>query len=617
MKIFEPWNLLLLTLLVPVIVFFYLLKLKRRDVVVSSVLLWSHLTKDVQANAPFQKLRKNLLLFLQLAIATLCVFALARPAFFTQALGGSNVIVILDGSASMESHDARGTRFDEAKATALRMVGDMHGGDRMMVLLATSRTHRLTSLTTDRNELRSAITTATPRETTTNLRDAILLAVSAAGQQQQSRIFVISDGAFPPLDDVDTRGSEVQFVKVGSRADNVGSVAMDVRRSFKQQSGYQMFVAVRNYGAQPKKCNLELYRGDALIDVRPLDLPAADPVNHFSEKAEVINDLPDATGILRARLDSKDDLPADDEAYSQLMPQRDTNVLLVTEGDVYLQKALLLDPHIHLSQVSPGAYRGEDNFDVVIFENVAPKKVGPGNHLYINCGGPTAPVDINSKITNATILDWDRVHPVMRFVKFSQLQLPEALTATKKPWAVGLAEHEGGVAIAVGEKAGVKSGYVGFPLLRTDFPLRVAFPIFFNNMVQWLAAKPGRTEGIQLRTGGTAPIDIPARLTQVTVTDPDGNKYPVRSEGRLGYFSETERRGIYQVDGKNFHQEFAVNLLSRDESATAPQQRIQFGRRPILAGTGTTRTAREVWWWLLFAALVVLGIEWWVYHRRI
>src|SRR3569833_560636 len=152
MKIFEPWNLLLLTLLVPVIVFFYLFKLKRRDVVVSSVLLWSHLTKDVQANAPFQKLRKNLLLFLQLAIATLCVFDLARPAFFTQALGGSNVIVILDGSASMESHDARGTRFDEAKATALRMVGDMHGGDRMMVLLATSRTHRLTSLTTDRTE---------------------------------------------------------------------------------------------------------------------------------------------------------------------------------------------------------------------------------------------------------------------------------------------------------------------------------------------------------------------------------------------------------------------------------------------------------------------------------
>src|SRR4051812_29355199 len=108
MKIIAPLNLLWLLLLVPVIVFFYLLKLRRREVVISSVLLWSYLVKDVQANAPFQKLKKNLLLLLQLLIAALTIFALARPAFFSQSLGGSNVVVILDGSASMQSRDGRG-----------------------------------------------------------------------------------------------------------------------------------------------------------------------------------------------------------------------------------------------------------------------------------------------------------------------------------------------------------------------------------------------------------------------------------------------------------------------------------------------------------------------------
>src|SRR5438067_3503441 len=144
MSFVAPWNLLWLLLLVPVIVFFYLLKLRRREMVISSVLLWSHLVKDVQANAPFQKLKKNLLLFLQLLIAALCIFALARPAYFSRSLGGSNVVVILDGSASMQSRDAHGTRFGEAKAIALKMVRSMGGGDRMMVVLATSRTHRLT-----------------------------------------------------------------------------------------------------------------------------------------------------------------------------------------------------------------------------------------------------------------------------------------------------------------------------------------------------------------------------------------------------------------------------------------------------------------------------------------
>src|SRR5688572_26562863 len=160
MKIFAPWNLLWLVPLVPIIVFFYLLKLKRREVVISSVLLWNHLVKDVQANAPFQKLKKNLLLLLQLLIAILTIIALTRPAFYSRSLGGSNVVLILDGSASMQSRDVRGSRFDQAKTLALRMVAAMRGSDRMMVVLATNRTHRLTALTSDKGELRRAISRA-------------------------------------------------------------------------------------------------------------------------------------------------------------------------------------------------------------------------------------------------------------------------------------------------------------------------------------------------------------------------------------------------------------------------------------------------------------------------
>jgi len=621
MRFFDPIHLLWLLLLAPVIIFFYLLKLKRREMVVSSTLLWSHLVKDVQANAPFQKLKKNLLLFLQLLIACLAIFALARPAYFAKSLGGGSVVVILDGSASMQSRDAgageRAERFAEAQARALRMVADMRGGDRMMILLATSRTHRLTAFTSDKNVLRRAITQAEARDTTTNLRDAVLLAVSAGGQQQGNRIYVLSDGAFPDMDELDTRGSEIEFVKFGSRSNNVGIVAMDVRRGYQEGEGYQLFVAVRNYAAAPRKCNLEFYRDEALIDVRPVELPAKDTLTGFSEKAEVFQNLSETTGILRARLDSRDDLAADDEAFAQLSPRRDLKVLLVTSGDLYLRKALNLDPHVQLSETTPDAYQQQGDYDVVVFENSGPKKVGPGNHLYINCGGPTAPVEIKGRVTNATILDWERTHPAMRFVSMSRLQLPEALTATKKPWAIQLAEHEGGPAVAVGEKGGTKSAYVGFPLLKTDFPLRVAFPIFFNNLIQWLAAAPGGAEGLQLRAGETAPVPMPGGVTGATVTDPAGRRYTVTPEGRTLYFADTEHTGVYKVRAQGVSQDFAVNLLSRDESASAPRDKIQFGHRPVISGVGNTRTAREVWRWLVLLALVVLGIEWWVYHRRI
>lgn len=617
MRFFSPLSLLWLLLLVPVIIFFYLLKLRRREVVISSVLLWNHLIKDVQANAPFQKLKKNLLLFLQLLIAALCVFALARPAYRSVSLGGNNVVVVLDGSASMQSRDDRGTRFDAARADVRKMVAAMHGGDRMMLLLATSRTHRLTAMTSDKAELRTAIDRAQPQDTTTNLYDAMLLAVSVAGQRQGSRVYVISDGCFPAMSELNARGADIQFVKVGSRSENVGIVAMDVRRSFQDKGGYQMFLEVRNYSPQAKKCNLEFYRNEGLIDVRPLELPPADKTDGFSKKSEIFGNIPEMTGILHAKLDIKDDLDADNEAFSQLSTRTDVNVLLVSDGDLYLEKALNVDPHVKLSRITPSAYNGQTGFDVVVFENQGPKAVGPGAHLYINCGGPSAPVEIQGKVKNATILDWERVHPVMRYVKLSQLQMAEALSAKKRPWGVALAEHADGPVIAVGEKGGVKSAYVGFPLLQSDFPLRVAFPIFFNNMVQWLAAQPGRTEGLQLHAGQTAPVELPATATEATVTTPEGKKERVHPEGRVVYYSNTEQKGIYRVDADKFHYEFAVNLLSRDESETKPQDKIEFGRRPVLAGSGTALSDRELWRWLLLAALLVLGAEWWVYHRRI
>src|SRR5665213_3879834 len=87
----------------PVVVVFYLLKRKRVVKLVSSTLLWQKFLAETQASAPFQKLRRNWLLILQILLLLLAVFALARPYFATSAKSNELRVLILDASASMQS----------------------------------------------------------------------------------------------------------------------------------------------------------------------------------------------------------------------------------------------------------------------------------------------------------------------------------------------------------------------------------------------------------------------------------------------------------------------------------------------------------------------------------
>src|SRR5437764_14022563 len=120
MNLAAPLNLLWLPLIGGLIVLMYILKLRRKDVVVSSTFLWRQVIRDVQANAPFQKLRKNLLMFLQLAAVALLVFSLAQPFWRGHGIGGRRVVVVADTPAPMLATGVRRCRLRVSKARANR-----------------------------------------------------------------------------------------------------------------------------------------------------------------------------------------------------------------------------------------------------------------------------------------------------------------------------------------------------------------------------------------------------------------------------------------------------------------------------------------------------------------
>src|SRR5438067_10156765 len=324
-------------LLGAIIIFFYLLKLKRKRRVVPSVLLWQRALEEIEANAPFKKLRRSLLLLLQLLALAALVFAVARPLIQMRSLASGSTVIIIDSTASMSSRD-EGTRsrLERAKALARDMVAGLGGDDRAAVIESSSRVTVRSGLTADRAALNAAINDIQETDAAGNLTDAVRLAEQLARTERDAGIIIISDGANEPLaSDLGSsndaaRHVALRFVRVGERATNVGVVAMNSRPTA-SGTRQELFASVANFGDREQSVGVELRIDGKLADARSLSISAQ------SRAALVFDALPQAGGLAELELHVEDDLAADNVAYAYLPDARRPRVAVISDNLFLLQ----------------------------------------------------------------------------------------------------------------------------------------------------------------------------------------------------------------------------------------------------------------------------------------
>ncbi len=192
MTLFTPWAAFwLLLALVPLLLALYLLRLRRARQVVPSTSLWMEAAEDIQANVPFQRLRLNLLLALQLLALLLVGLAVAQPRFESAAGRGGRTVLLIDRSASMKANDGEGnrSRFDDAIKQAVEAIERLHpggwfadsGGSTMIVSLGeTARIEQ--PFTSSRRALLDALGRMTPADTRGRLSEGLAMARAWASQ---------------------------------------------------------------------------------------------------------------------------------------------------------------------------------------------------------------------------------------------------------------------------------------------------------------------------------------------------------------------------------------------------------------------------------------------------
>ena len=594
----------------PVVILFYLLKRKRVVKLVSSTLLWQKFLAETQASAPFQRLRKNWLLILQLILLTLAVLALSRPFFKTKAKPAELRVVILDASASMQATDESPTRFEKARSEALKWVDSLANTDQMVILQAGANTEVKQSATSEKAALRRALQACACSDGPTRLVPALRMAESLVRDQRSAEIHLFSDGAVPELNEFENKALPLIYHRVGKGANNAGIIALDVRANPEDARQRAIYGSIANFSSNSVETEVELLLDDRLLETRPLKIPAGET----SPQVFLASQVRDS--VFTLRLTGKDDLAADNQASIVSLLPKPVRVLLVSRGNRLLEKALRAVANVELATATD-LTDAASAWDFVVLDDVTPTVWPAGNVLAFHAVN-TNWIQGVTRVEAPAIVDWRAAHPLLRYSGFDNVQVMQSLTAKTPTWAVSLADAPQAPLMLAGELGRQRIIWIGFDILESNWPLRVSFPIFIANAVEWL--NPANAKGGQLlvKAGDAfrlalsypekrAQITLPGGATKTLEVDPNANEF---------VFGDTYKQGIYRLRLGTNDLVFCVDLLDSAESNIKPRDELQLGKYTKVTATTMQRTNMELWRTIAALGLLVLMGEWWYYHRR-
>lgn len=233
---------------IPVIILLYLLKLKRTRIVIPSLILWQRSIQDLIANTPFQRLRANIFLFLQILAVILLTLGIARPLLLSQPLKKRTVVLVIDRSASMKAlNKDNTTRLEKAKQFALTALANLKRNDVVMLIAFDSSAYVLQGFTNDKKLVKEKINRLTATDTVSNARESFSIISSIYETNKDLEVVLFSDGRIQDMEDFTNPLPDIEYVRIGDTDYNVGLTRFDIRRNFESPLDFEIFARVENF----------------------------------------------------------------------------------------------------------------------------------------------------------------------------------------------------------------------------------------------------------------------------------------------------------------------------------------------------------------------------------
>jgi len=616
---------------------------------VPSIIPWSILKEDAVRSSFF---RIDMLFLLQILLLLLLVFFLSHPYLKSNLINisGKNIILVIDSSASMQTSEDNGSRFDQARSKALEMVGKLNQWDKMMVISADYSSRIASDFTDDRNKLNKAINNLKPKDTGTNLDEGVGLGISFLKNVERGEMYVLTDRSPSSINFTRQKQGNIKFIRFGEKSANVAISSLDVYQDmFKDYTEREAYVTIKNYSGENKDVKLTVFLNDEIILEEELEL-AGD-----KQKTISVKNL-STSGILKASIETDDFLAVDNTAYAVINEIRPINILLVS-NDYRLQDELekiaqgthrIKLTRIGVSEYEPEAVKGND---VAIFHEFIPDVSPDINALYtvqnmyalnlqeedvparIGTGGKESNnfsnllIPKHSLLFNVKVLDWDDTHPTMMYLSnLGDLNIRGALTMEPPDWSTPLIKVSGKLGDSpiafAGQYEGKKVVTLGFDLGGFDFSktddLRIL--ILTLNIIQWLNPYEAEDHNTILTGGQYRPHY--GLKDNVEILTPQGETLEYDFKGTsedIFVFNKIDYIGEYKITGADFSYRFVANLFNEEESRIMPEltddTELEFEEKEAVTLIKDKKT--EFGKYLLLLVPFILLVEWLLFYKKL
>ena len=607
----SPWQWMILLAIPPAVLSLYFLKLKRKQLAVPSTMLWRKAVEDVHVNSIWQRLRKNLLLLLQLLFLALLILACLRPGWSGQSRIGERRIYIIDNSASMQATDVDPTRLDAAKKRVRELIEETSSDDVGMLIAFSDRADVRQGFTKERSKLLSSLDSIQPTMHNTDLTEALRAAAGLANPGRSSfedltdiqvadavpaTVYLLSDGGFGDLGDFDVGKLQIEYIPIGEPTTaNVGIVSFAVQRSEDKENQLEAFARIMNHGNSQVSFTASLELDGKLLDASTVTIEPNAEAGLLFELSEL------EQGQLKLTADYADSLTADNVAYAAIRPDRPINVLLITPGNSALETALqtarvqqiaslqvegvsfLVDP-----KYSEAA--NSSVYDLIVFDQCSPTTMPQSNTLFIGSLPPKDPSNVakveptkteapatetqpvaSDKVASQPQSDWvfgelqgpvivldvNRSNPMTQYLEMGSVGIVEAHTVKPPESGDILMIGDAGPLFGIAPRGPFQDAVLGFSIVQatdqgvavnTDWGRKRSFPVFVYSAVEFLGGGIAESSAPTVQPGWPIGLRLPSRFKNFEVAFPNGTRTElVQADESRSIFTQTDQPGSYAV----------------------------------------------------------------------